>query len=137
MNKRSIIIASVSAFALAGCIMGAADTANTARKGQVVYAKECARCHGSRGQGSGDAASARGVAAPELTTLQQRNDGAFPRDTVRRFVMGLPIDNDRVAPMPKFASVGLRHVYPDGGADGEVLEADFENLLDYLESIQL
>lgn len=137
MNNRSIIIAGASAVALAGCLMGATDTANTARRGQGVYAKECARCHGSRGQGSADAASALGFAAPDLTTLKQRNDGAFPRDTVRRFVMGLPINNDRLAPMPKFASVGLRHVYPDGGADGEVLEADFEDLLDYLESIQL
>ena len=38
--------------------------------------------------------------------------------------------------MPDFARVGLRHVYPEGGADGEVLEADFEGLLDYLEAIQ-
>ena len=38
--------------------------------------------------------------------------------------------------MPEFARTGLRHVYPDGGADGEVLEADFEDLLDYLEAIQ-
>jgi mono/diheme cytochrome c family protein len=137
MNNRSIIIAGVSAFALAGCLMGATDTGNTAQKGQLVYAKECSQCHGSRGQGSGDAALALAFAAPDLTLLKQRNDGVFSRDGVRRFVMGLPIDNDRLAPMPKFAAVGLRHVYPDGGADGEVLEADFDDLLDYLESIQL
>ncbi len=40
-----------------------------------------------------------------------------------------------VGPMPDFARVGLSHVYPKGGANSEVLEADFEGLLDYLEAM--
>ena len=50
--------------------------------------------------------------------------------------MGFLEKDDPASAMPEFASVGLQHVYPNGGADGEVLEADFEDMLDYLESIQ-
>jgi hypothetical protein len=50
--------------------------------------------------------------------------------------MGLLEKDDPDAAMPDFASVGLQHLYPNGGADGERLEADFEDLLDYLNAIQ-
>ncbi|KIN74560.1 putative cytochrome c family protein [Sulfitobacter guttiformis KCTC 32187] len=50
--------------------------------------------------------------------------------------MGLLEKDDPNSAMPEFAKTGLRHVYPNGGADGEVLEADFEDLLLYLESVQ-
>lgn len=73
---------------------------------------------------------------PDLTVLAQRDGGIFPRAFVSRFVMGFLDNGNSDAAMPEFAKVGLRHVYPNGGADGEVLEADFEDLLDYLASIQ-
>jgi hypothetical protein len=73
---------------------------------------------------------------PNLSELALRNDGVFPREFVSRFVMGTLEKDDPDAAMPEFATVGLRHVYPDGGADGEVLEGDFADLLDYLETIQ-
>jgi hypothetical protein len=76
------------------------------------------------------------VAAPDLTLLRQRNDGYFPREFVSRFVMGQLEKDDPASPMPDFSSQGLRNVYPHGGADGEVLETDFENLLDYLKAVQ-
>jgi hypothetical protein len=77
-----------------------------------------------------------GAVPPDLTGLKQRNDGYFPREFVRRFIMGRLEKDDPASPMPDFSMVGLRHVYPNGGADGEVLETDFANLLDYLEAIQ-
>lgn len=136
MQTRPFIIASICAAVLSACTEGATTTHNTAKRGQMVYAKECSQCHGPRGEGAGVASVGLGVAPPDLTGLKQRNDGVFLRDFVRRFVMGVPKNDDRNSVMPEFASVGLRHVYPNGGADGEVLEADFDDLLDYLEAIQ-
>jgi len=77
-----------------------------------------------------------GVVAPDLTGIKQRNGGYFPREFVSRFIMGRLEKEDPFSAMPDFSTVGLRHVYPNGGADGEVLETDFANLLDYLEAIQ-
>lgn len=136
MQPRSFIAAALCASLLSACTQGATGAGDAARKGQVIYAKECAACHGSAGQGAGDASLGLGGPAPDLTGLNARNDGYFPREFVRRFVLGLLETDDPAAAMPDFATVGLQHVYPNGGADGEVLEADIENLLDYLETIQ-
>jgi hypothetical protein len=51
-------------------------------------------------------------------------------------VMGTLEKDDPYSAMPDFASVGLQHVYPRGGASNAVLQADFEALLDYLEAIE-
>jgi mono/diheme cytochrome c family protein len=106
------------------------------KHGQGIYLKECSQCHGTSGEGAGAASLGLGVTPPDLTGLSTGNDGAFPREFVRRYVLGLVEKTDPDAGMPEFAKVGLAHVYPKGGADGEVLEADFADLLDYLESIQ-
>lgn len=136
MQASSIFIASTFAFLLSACNEASTDARNAVKRGQFIYAKECSQCHGAEGKGAGSASLGLGVAAPDLTGLYQRNDNFFPREFVRRFVMGLLEKDDPDAAMPEFANVGLRHVYPNGGADGEVLEADFESLLDYLEAIQ-
>lgn len=121
---------------LAACSETSSASPEAVQRGAVIYAKECAACHGPRGGGYGAEAYGLGVAPPDLTGLEQRNDGYFPREFVRRFVMGQLERDDPASPMPDFSQVGLRHVYPEGGADGEVLETDFSDLLDYLEAIQ-
>lgn len=121
---------------LAACQIASPAAGDAEKRGMTIYAKECAQCHGPAGAGAGSASLGLGVPAPDLAGLRQRNDGVFPREFVRRFVMGLVEREDPDAAMPDFASVGLQHVYPEGGADGEVLESDFEDLLDYLASIQ-
>jgi mono/diheme cytochrome c family protein len=136
MQPRSFIVAIICAALLSACTEASSDALASSKRGQVVYAKECSQCHGALGQGAGPASLGLGVVAPDLTGLTQRNDGFFPREFVRRFVMGLLEKDDPDAAMPDFASVGLQHLYPNGGADGERLEADFEDLLDYLNAIQ-
>lgn len=136
MPVRSIIIASIAAIVLSGCSQASIDTRNTVKRGQAIYAKECSQCHGTQGEGAGSASLGLGVPAPDLSVLAARNDGYFPREFVRRFVLGLLEKDDPDAAMPDFANAGLQHVYPDGGANGVALEADFEALLDYLETIQ-
>ncbi|MEO0751032.1 MAG: cytochrome c [Pseudomonadota bacterium] len=122
---------------LFACAASGVPSSAEVQRGQVIYAKECAQCHGSAGEGYGPASLGLGGPAPVLNSLQQQNDGVFPREYVRRFVLGFLETDDPDAAMPEFSKQGLRHVYPDGGADGEVLEADFEALLDYLASLQI
>lgn len=135
MHMKSTKLACGLALVLGGCTSAPAPDREAVSRGKVIYAKECAACHGPAGQGAGSESLGIGMPPPDLTRLTARNDGYFPREFVRRFVLGL-LDKEADSPMPDFASVGLSHVYPDGGADGEVLEADFEDMLDYLESIQ-
>lgn len=124
-------------FVLSACAAAFAPPTEAVKRGQLIYNKECAQCHGPAGAGAGPASLGLGGPAPQINTLKQDNDGYFPREFVRRFVMGLLETEDPNAAMPDFATQGLRHVYPEGGADGEVLETDFEALLDYLASVQL
>ena len=137
MQQRSLILICAAAALLSACTAASLDMHKSLKRGEVVYTKECAQCHGPAGQGGGPASLGLGLAPPSLTELTQRNDGAFPREFVRRYVMGSLEKEDTTSPMPEFATEGLRHVYPNGGADGEVLEADFEALLHYLNSIQI
>ncbi|WP_339770165.1 c-type cytochrome [uncultured Pseudosulfitobacter sp.] len=136
MRHRLTAIAGLSCVLLSACTEGPVGDSDAVRAGQRIYAKECAACHGTGGEGAGSASLALGTIPPDLTGLKQRNDGYFPREFVRRFIMGRLEKDDPASPMPDFSTVGLRHVYPEGGADGEVLETDFANLLDYLEAIQ-
>ncbi|KEJ88543.1 c-type cytochrome [Sulfitobacter donghicola] len=136
MNIHPILLTSLCAVFLGACSLPTAEQRQAIKHGQVIYAKECAQCHGPTGQGAGEASLGLGVAPPDLTLLSAGNDGEFPREFVRRYVLGLVEKDDPEAAMPEFKTVGLRHVYPKGGADGEVLEADFSDLLEYLEKIQ-
>jgi len=137
MHNRNIIGLLTGLFCLSACAAAFSPPANASKRGHVIFMKECAQCHGAAGEGGGPASLGLGGPAPAINTFRQRNDGYFPREFVRRFVMGLLETEDPNAAMPDFATQGLRHVYPEGGADGEVLEADFEALLDYLEAIQI
>lgn len=136
MQSRPFVKASLCFALLSACTEASLEGSEAAKRGQLIYAKECSQCHGTRGEGAGSASLDLGIVPPDLIGLKQRNDGYFPREFVSRFVMGQLEKDDPNSPMPDFSSVGLRHVYPNGGADDEVLETDFEDLLDYLEAIQ-
>lgn len=136
MPSYSFILSGVCVAVLSACTPTSSGPSHAGKRGQLVYAKECSQCHGAKGEGGGPASLGLGVVPPDLAGLKQRNDGYFPREFVRRFVMGTLEKDDPYSAMPEFASVGLQHVYPRGGASNAVLQADFEALLDYLEAIQ-
>lgn len=141
MHFRTFVTVGIGAITITACAQYTTGTGDpfardAVTRGQVIYGKECAECHGAGGSGGGPASPVLGTVPPDLVGLRLRNGGTFPRDFVREYVLGLTEKNDLAGPMPDFARVGLRHVYPKGGADGEVLEADFKDLLDYLEAIQ-
>ncbi|WP_298857438.1 cytochrome c [uncultured Sulfitobacter sp.] len=122
-------------------ILGACATALTPDKssvtrGKTIFAKECSACHGANGDGAGSASLGLGMTPPDLTGLTARNDGAFPRAFVQRFVLGQIEKEDPDAAMPEFGTVGLQHAAKDGAPAGEVTAEDMIALLDYIETIQ-
>lgn len=105
-------------------------------RGQTIFAKECSACHGASGDGAGTASLGLGMTPPDLTGLTARNDGAFPRAFVQRFVLGKIEKEDPDAAMPEFGKVGLEHAARKGTPAGEVSSEDMIALLDYMETIQ-
>lgn len=114
----------------------AALTLASVTRGQTIFAQECAACHGTNGDGAGTASLGLGMAPPDLTGLTARNDGAFPRAFVQRFVLGTIEKEDPDAAMPEFGTVGLEHAALKGAKAGEVSDQDMIALLDYLETLQ-
>jgi mono/diheme cytochrome c family protein len=62
--------------------------------GARIFRNYCASCHGVNGNGDGPVAPALKTKVPLLTTLAQRNHGAFPTARVRRIIAG---DEDHAA----------------------------------------
>ena len=56
--------------------------------GRDSFELYCAACHGSDGRGNGPVAAGLRTAPADLTLLARGNNGAFPRDRVREFIVG-------------------------------------------------
>jgi cytochrome c len=56
--------------------------------GAALYARFCSACHGIRGDGDGPVAGAMLVTMPNLRSLAERNDGAFPADAIASYIDG-------------------------------------------------
>jgi len=100
--------------------------------GRDSFALYCAPCHGAAGRGDGPVASALRARPADLTTLAQRNDGAFPRDRVRDFVTGTgrQLAAHGTTEMPVWGPM-FRAFESDARARERI-----ENLLSYIESFQ-
>jgi mono/diheme cytochrome c family protein len=100
--------------------------------GRDSFARYCASCHGAGGRGDGPVAAELRTSPADLTSLTQRNDGAFPRDHVRDVVAGL----DR-----GLSAHGTREM-PVWGPIFHAFESDararqrIDNLVTYVESFQ-
>ena len=101
--------------------------------GPDLFRAYCATCHGVDGKGDGPAAAALKTKPANLTVLALNNHGQFPAAAVRSTITGEKV----------LASHGSREM-PIWGPIFHQIEADvdrgnvrLENLLKYLESIQL
>jgi mono/diheme cytochrome c family protein len=102
--------------------------------GATIFRNNCAACHGTEGRGNGPVSKALKREVPDLTTLSQRNGGAFPVIHVRTTIMFgadvlLPAHGSRTMPIwgPIFHEIEL---------DQDLGNVRLENITKYLESIQ-
>jgi mono/diheme cytochrome c family protein len=99
--------------------------------GAAVYRDYCFSCHGPGARGNGPFTFALKVVPPNLTTLAQRNGGAFPRDRVRNVVEGAGLRSHGDREMPVYGSLLRRGRPGDSGAAARI-----DAVVTYLESIQ-
>lgn len=105
----------------------------SAASGQEMYKNYCAVCHGADGKGQGPAAEALKVAPPDLTTLAQKNGGAYPGLRVAAVLRGeqmMPSHGSKDMPV-----WGNLFWHLSGGRSSEVQQR-VSNLNKYVESLQ-
>lgn len=129
---RSIILA--VAFSLAGSVaFAAADAA----KGQALYMRYCASCHGINADGHGPVASSLKTPPTDLRILSKRYGNPLPEEQIARFIDGradvrehgprdMPIWGERVWAYQEEGKEKEHHLVSDRIAD----------LVAYLQSIQ-
>jgi mono/diheme cytochrome c family protein len=117
---------------------GAADDV-----GKREYDNNCAVCHGASGKGDGPYAGIIETKVPDLTTLQQANNGVFPYDRVYQSIDGrlelkahgtrdMPIwGNEYNAKAAEYYSDYLRDYSAQGFVRGRILA-----LINYIYSLQ-
>ena len=100
--------------------------------GRDSFERYCAPCHGIAGRGDGPVARELRTHPPDLATLARRNDGAFPRDTVRGFITGIgrTVAAHGTTEMPIWGPL-FRAFESDARARVRI-----ENLVSHLESLQ-
>lgn len=101
--------------------------------GRESFQFYCAPCHGSDGRGNGPTAAALTTRPADLTSLAQRNDGAFPRDRVMAFVTGggRPVAAHGSSEMPVWGPI-FRALDP---SDARVARR-VDNIVEYVGSLQ-
>ncbi|MBT3070237.1 cytochrome c [Rhodomicrobium sp. Az07] len=71
--------------------------------GSKLFAENCTYCHGPDGKGGGILAKELKLTPPDLTTLAERSNGAFPRDYVSKLLKGE--SNKTHGGMPNWTSI--------------------------------
>ncbi|SDJ36453.1 c-type cytochrome [Lutimaribacter saemankumensis] len=109
--------------------------------GKASYNANCAICHGEDGTGNGTTAELFKVPPSDLTTLSERNGGAFPFSEVYKSIAsGLGVKAHGDSEMPIWGG----YFVADTLADRNMSEADAEQIVQgrilslvyFLESIQ-
>lgn len=100
--------------------------------GRDSFELYCASCHGSGGRGDGPVARELRTRPADLTALARRNDGAFPGEAVRGFIIGTgrAVPAHGTTEMPIWGSL-----FRAFESDARVRER-IANLASYIESIQ-
>ena len=125
---------------LAGAMLGCveADMPETA-EGRALFLDNCAVCHGNSGAGDGAMADVLDPTPANLTTISNRNGGAFPKAQVLSVIDGYTRMRRSGPDMPEFGLLLLGDTVPVDTGDGVMTPTPrpLAALLAYLESIQL
>ncbi|MFA3918083.1 c-type cytochrome [Ruegeria hyattellae] len=132
MKPRSILMLPTVA------LLTACATENTmpeAGEGAVLFAQNCAVCHGGDAKGG---PLANGQRAPDLTHIAERNGGFFPRAQVLSQIDGYGRGKASASMMPQFGALLEGETVPVE-VDGTLTPTPrpLAALLAYLESIQI
>lgn len=104
--------------------------------GAALFARHCASCHGSYGEGDGPVAAVMQVTVPNLRTLKSRSGGRFPRDAVIRYIDGrnLPAAHgERLMPVWGDTFAGTKG---DPEADEALARSRIAAIADFIEKLQ-
>lgn len=106
------------------------------QEGAAIFANNCAACHGYRATGNEPLVG--GQIAPDLTRIEERNDGIFPRAQVLSQIDGYGRGKVSADVMPQFGSLLQGDLVPVE-VDGVLTPTPrpLAALLSYLESIQV
>jgi mono/diheme cytochrome c family protein len=112
--------------------------AQDATQGQDLYLSRCAACHGGDAAGDGPMAAVISIPVPDLTQLELRNGGMFPRVAVVQSIDGRVMLRGHGGPMPVFGPVLGGGAAVLDGPDGSVIETvgDVVSIALYLETLQ-
>nr|WP_317627124.1 cytochrome c [Rhodoalgimonas zhirmunskyi] len=89
-------------FAVTSVLVAGPLAAQDAGEGRVLYERHCAACHGIDAKGNGPMAPVLVVQPVDLTTLAQKNDGAFPLLRVVKRIDGRDPLVSHGSPMPVY-----------------------------------
>jgi len=84
MNLNRTLVLLLSGFLLAASTAAAGDVA----RGRVLYLRNCASCHGVKGDGQGPVAAQLQTPPADLRLLSLRYGNPLPEDQIARFIDG-------------------------------------------------
>lgn len=131
MRPRACLLAVAFCIAAAGC--GTARVRSPS--GEQTFVTHCASCHGLNGAGGGPVAATLRAPVPDLRSICERADGAFPADRVASYIDGraLPAAHG-VRSMPVWGPVFDTTQELIRGAQGA--DERIDALLSYLRGLQ-
>ena len=100
--------------------------------GAHLFKVFCTSCHGEHGRGDGPAADLTVPRASDLTLLQRRTGGTFPRAQVIAILEGATPQPGHDTAMPNWRNVLLR----DARNDERVYRKHIEALASHVETLQ-
>ncbi|UYV36123.1 c-type cytochrome [Rhodobacteraceae bacterium D3-12] len=127
------------ALVMAGCVMQSMPEPD---EGALLFASNCAMCHGASGRGNGElAADIRadlGRKPADLTRISAHNKGVFPRAEVLSYIDGYTRGRLERQNMPEFGLLLEGPTVPVDTGDGVMtpVPRPLAALMVYLESLQ-
>ena len=86
--RRSTIATILAGVAVGFAFAGTAWAEARSEMGKQEYESNCVACHGTGGKGDGYFAQYLKLPIPDLSTIQQRNNGVFPSDRMVEIIDG-------------------------------------------------
>ena len=135
MKTRPGVMSMIGVMMSAGCVEQELDV--SAEAGAMLFAENCAACHGADAHGAGEFGVQLFNIPPDLTQLSANNGGVFPTDYVLGVIDGFHRDPRFSAAMPEFGAgdMGPTVIVEQDGL-GTPVPARLLALTSWLETVQ-